>query len=237
MHKRIAIGLIVLIFVIGVVSVFVLLQPAPEIEKVSDIDPVEIEHGVTSQPTFPAREGYKMVKHGDHYHEVPISETGQFNDTLVSNPIAKPVPFSNDASEGMTMQARVAASDDVPKYAELKKLTDEALQKVHDKADEEAMRLSPEVDRLNDKYLQAEVNLTQKAKTPAEYDNILAVHSDTLIPLREAYYGVLQQYFIHNAIADKSRDVILWRISEKNKKSIIKSGYPAVIVNLREPFD
>lgn len=191
-----------------------------------------------TEDTLPgARPGYKMVKHDDHYHEVPIAETEQPHDTNTSLPTVKHVPFSPPASDGMTVQARVAASDDVPKYAELKTMTDDELEAIGSASREKYKELSPEVDRLSDKYVQAKVTLTRNAKTPAEYDSILAAHSDTIIPLQEAYYAARREYFIHFEIASKALDVQLWRVTTKNKELINTSGYPAVIVNMDEPFD
>ncbi|MCG9130785.1 hypothetical protein J5I95_03795 [Candidatus Poribacteria bacterium] len=98
MHKRIAIGLIVLIFVLGVVSVFVMLQPDPdpETETVStDIDPAEIEHAVPSKPARPARDGYKWENHGDHWHEVLLAqEDAQIVDERGSESEEKPIHTS-----------------------------------------------------------------------------------------------------------------------------------------------
>ncbi|MDE0313824.1 MAG: hypothetical protein OXM61_02900 [Candidatus Poribacteria bacterium] len=76
MHKRIATGLFVLIFILGVAIVFYhqytdiqqLKQEAAETEKLLE----EQHKGVAENDLPPAPSGYKWVPHGDHHHLVPI---------------------------------------------------------------------------------------------------------------------------------------------------------------------
>ncbi|MDE0313875.1 MAG: hypothetical protein OXM61_03155 [Candidatus Poribacteria bacterium] len=76
MHKRIATGLFVLIFILGVAIVFYhqytdiqqLKQEAAEAEKLLEGNEKPITE---NKPPHPAREGYKMVQHGDHWHQIP----------------------------------------------------------------------------------------------------------------------------------------------------------------------
>ncbi|RKU36360.1 hypothetical protein C6496_13970 [Candidatus Poribacteria bacterium] len=76
MHKRIATGLIVLIFILGVAIVFYhqytdiqqLKQEAAKTEKLLE----EQHKGVAENDLPPAEPGKKWVPHGDHFHEVPI---------------------------------------------------------------------------------------------------------------------------------------------------------------------
>ncbi len=80
MHKRIATGLFVLIFILGVAIVFYhqytdiqqLKQEAAEAEKLLE----EQHKGVAeNKPPRPAREGYKWEWHGDHWHEMPVAQS------------------------------------------------------------------------------------------------------------------------------------------------------------------
>ena len=53
-------------------------------------------------------------------------------------------------------------------------------------------------------------NLTRDAKTPAEYDAILAEHSDQVVPLRDAmlsarYERAVQNITFHRAITESTR--------------------------------
>ncbi|MDE0313995.1 MAG: hypothetical protein OXM61_03760 [Candidatus Poribacteria bacterium] len=76
MHKRIATGLFVLIFVLGVAIVFYhqytdiqqLKQEAAEAEKLLE----EQHKGIAENDLPPAEPGKKWVPHGDHFHQVPI---------------------------------------------------------------------------------------------------------------------------------------------------------------------
>ncbi len=91
MHKRIAIGLIVLIFILGVAIVFYhqytdiqqLKKEAAEAEKMLD----EKDKPVTENKPPPAREGYKMVPHGDHWHEVPMTASDVSQDAPTTQPV------------------------------------------------------------------------------------------------------------------------------------------------------
>ncbi|MDE0085498.1 MAG: hypothetical protein OXU23_07285 [Candidatus Poribacteria bacterium] len=76
MHKRIATGLFVLIFALGVAIVFYhqytdiqqLKQEAAEAEKLLEGN----EKPVAENKLPPAEPGKKWVPHGDHFHQVPI---------------------------------------------------------------------------------------------------------------------------------------------------------------------
>ena len=76
MHKRIATGLFVLIFILGVAIVFYhqytdiqqLKQEAAEAEKLLE----EQHKGVAENDLPPAEPGKKWVPHDDHFHQVPI---------------------------------------------------------------------------------------------------------------------------------------------------------------------
>ncbi len=169
--------------------------------------------------------------HGDEWHDAPhdpiMPETQFFEHT----------PFLPPESDGNTFQAKVLANSNIPKYSDLKLMSGEDLKKIHDDSDKIAQDLSKEVDKLNDELVKVNVNLTRNAKTPEEYDSILAENIKTIAPIRDRYYAALTDYFIHEAIASKARHVIRWRVSEKNKHLIKSKNYPSVIVNVKEPFD
>ncbi|RKU36324.1 hypothetical protein C6496_13790 [Candidatus Poribacteria bacterium] len=94
MHKRIATGLVVLIFILGVAIVFYhqytdiqqLKQEAAEAEKMLE----EKDKPVVENKPPPAREGFKMVPHGDHWHEVPMDAPDVWQEGT-PEPVAKEV--------------------------------------------------------------------------------------------------------------------------------------------------
>lgn len=81
MHKRIAIGLIVLIFVLGVAIVFY--HQYTDIQQLEKelADAEELEKHMNQQPAAdnkpprPARDGFEWEWHGDHWHEMPIAQS------------------------------------------------------------------------------------------------------------------------------------------------------------------
>ncbi len=94
MHKRIAIGLIVLIFVLGVAIVFYhqytdiqqLKKEAAEAEKLLE----EKNMPIVENNQQSARPGFKLVPHDDHFHEVPIDAPDTWQGEQ-HEPVAQPV--------------------------------------------------------------------------------------------------------------------------------------------------
>ena len=99
MYKRIAIGLIVLIFVLGVAFVFYQQhtaiqqledQLAQDKEKLEGNDTPSVHPGASTSDTKPPDEpGFVWVRHGDHWDKVPIAQTPQ---GPIAQPVRPPVP-------------------------------------------------------------------------------------------------------------------------------------------------
>ncbi|MDE0482897.1 MAG: hypothetical protein OXI67_09990 [Candidatus Poribacteria bacterium] len=112
MHKRIAIGLFVLIFILGVAIVFYhqytdiqqLKKEAAEAEKLIEGN----EKPVAENNLPPAPSGYKWVPHGDHHHLVPIDAP----DTWQEGTHQKPV----QPSQQIVSQQENRTSRERPKY-------------------------------------------------------------------------------------------------------------------------
>ena len=93
MHKRIAIGLIVLIFVLGVAIVFyhqhtdiqqLKEEVAQDKKLLEENDKPKVEHAASTSDTKPPDEpGFEWVRHGDHWDKVPIAQ----NDPPLQTPI------------------------------------------------------------------------------------------------------------------------------------------------------
>ena len=78
------IGTLILLL-IGVTAVLLLRDKdtEPEVIYKTDVEPArKTETPITEKPT--AREGFKMVQHGDHWHEVPIDEPEIIQDKPVA---------------------------------------------------------------------------------------------------------------------------------------------------------
>ncbi len=76
MRKKMYWGIVTLIILILGVTAVLLLRDTdtePEVIYKTDVEPArKTETPIAEKPT--AREGFEMVQHGDHWHEVPIDE-------------------------------------------------------------------------------------------------------------------------------------------------------------------
>ena len=77
MSKKMYWGIVTLIILLLGVTAVLLLRDTdtePEVIYKTDVEPAKnTETPIAEKPT--AREGFEMVQHGDHWHEVPISES------------------------------------------------------------------------------------------------------------------------------------------------------------------
>jgi len=102
MRKKMYWGIVTLIILLLGVTAVLLLRDTdtdPEIIYKTDVEPArKTETPIAEKPT--ARPGFKMVKHGDHWHEVPINapDTGQDQphepNKLVEHPGQTPKTFT-----------------------------------------------------------------------------------------------------------------------------------------------
>ena len=110
MHKRIAIGLIVLIFVLGVAIVFYhqytdiqqLKEDAAQAKKLlEENDKPKVQHVASTSDTKPPDEpGYKWVRHGDHWDKVPVADQTHIVEVSNETPQQKEVVRPNFSVEG-----------------------------------------------------------------------------------------------------------------------------------------
>jgi len=84
MRKKMYWGIVTLIILLLGVTAVLLLRDTdtdPEIIYKTDVEPArKTETPIAEKPT--ARPGFKMVKHGDHWHEVPIDEPEIMQDEI-----------------------------------------------------------------------------------------------------------------------------------------------------------
>ena len=117
MRKKMIWGLVTLIILLLGVSVFLLLRnietdpenvykpPTPEEEAQVN---VQIQDAIDKSKIPTARPGFKIIKHDDHYHEVPITEA---ENTM---PVDKPVaPGPKQKSGGLTYHAELLETNPV----------------------------------------------------------------------------------------------------------------------------
>lgn len=119
MTRRIYWGLVpLIILLIGIFAVMLMrnTDTEPDINVYKPLSPEEeeqvernIQDAIEKSKTPTARPGYKLVQHGDHYHEVSISETDKT--TQVDKPSATEVPKTK--SSGLTYHAELLESNPV----------------------------------------------------------------------------------------------------------------------------
>jgi hypothetical protein len=180
-----------------------------------------------NKPPREARDGYKWEWHTDHWSEMPIAQS----DLVYKDGI--PMHFIPPKSDGTSIAARAAASDEVPRYADLKQMTDEELGKLMEESYRKSEVFDDEWSRRLRILRETETELTKNAKTNAEYHRILDENQDKLKPLEAAEMDALWQSAVHSETGDKAFDVIMWRAG------LERSKHPERQISwvLPEPFD
>jgi hypothetical protein len=180
-----------------------------------------------NKPPREARDGYKWEWHTDHWSEMPIAQS----DLVYKDGI--PMHFIPPKSDGTSIAARAAASDEVPRYADLKQMTDEELGKLMEESYAKSNVFSDEWSRRWDELIQIEDDLTRDAKTNAERDRIITENQDKLKPIKEARKAAVWQSAVHRETGNKANAVLMWRAG------LERSKHPERQISwvLPEPFD
>jgi len=168
----------------------------------------------------PAAPGKKWVPHGDHFHQVPIDAPdvwqGGTHKTDASDQSADPASFTISAFEGKSLQDKVAASDAVPKYAELKAMTQEELRILMETSYAKAKTFDAEVDKRIDAWTNAPIGSDEEKR------------------LKAAAYAILREQFVHNITGSKAFEVFQWRSILHLQENPLPNF---IIVPIPEPFD
>ncbi len=228
MYKKLTWGLGVLVILLCTAFVFMtvlnraeirqLKEEAAEAEKLSEDRNKHLvqQPDVGNKPPGPAQEGFEWEWHGDHWHEMPIAQNDPPHEPHSENPTSQTESFRPSVYEGKSLYDKVAASDDVPKYSELKLMTQEELGELMKASDAKAKSFDAEVEKRRDAFLEAPIG-SDKAKA-----------------LDAALDAILREQFIHEATARKAFKVLNWRfilhLQEKPLPNLI-------IMPIPEPFD
>ena len=215
MKKKMIWGVATLIVLLLGVSAFLLLRntdtESPIIYR-GDVEPLEITQTPVTEnkPPRPAREGYEWEWHGDHWHEMPITQQ-------VDAPDVPPHKIAvDDRFSGASLYSKVAASDEVPTYAELKAMPLDALSQLYKSSLTKA------------KSYDAEVNKRWEAWAA------VSAASQEGEALETSLNVVLKKQFVHAITSDKAFDVFQWR----SLLQLQKNPLPNLQVQpIPEPFD
>lgn len=181
----------------------------------------------------PAPAGYKWVQHGDHHDLVPIDAPDTRQDSHISPETANVTPVSLDTSEGPPIYEEVAASDEVPKFAELKQMTIEELGTLMEKSIRKRRLSAAEHSNRLKALRDAESKLTRDAKTNAEYHQILMANQEKLKPLEAAEQAALREMYVHQITGSRANRVRTWLTGIERQKTRQFS----ISWTLPEPFD
>ena len=143
-------------------------------------DKPQVQHVASFADQKPPDEpGFEWVRHNDHWDKVPINALDTWQDTSHQNDTF--VRVSSDTPD-TSIPAAVAASDEVPKYAELKAMSDEELITLMETSHEKTRQLSPEVSRLGKEWAQSKSGSEREKRLGDSWDAVVwdyNVHSIT----------------------------------------------------------
>ncbi|MCG9132429.1 hypothetical protein J5I95_12170, partial [Candidatus Poribacteria bacterium] len=201
-------GIASLILIIGVVGIYFILQPDPEPE------PEKVYNLPSEAELKKAREARKPppgASPNGHWHN------GEWHDeSHIDEDMSPVVPFTPPLPDGQSLQARVAASDDVPKYEELKTMSQEELGELMKASYTKAKTFDAEVKKRWDAWGNATIGSDDKKR------------------LKEAFYEILREQFIHESTGRKAFDVFYWRSFLNMQDNPLPN---LVITPIPEPFD
>ena len=208
---------IIVLIVLGICGVLLTRLPVSEtvIEShgtsADGLETLRNQRGVASAPPRAPKAGYKWVWHGDHWHEMSLAQSDA--PPVADNTVS--VQFTPPKTDGTSLQARAAASDEVPRYADLKRMTQAELSKLFREYHAKADALYDEKERRWEAWFQAESG------------------SDTAKSLKNAFYSIMWEFSVYRATAGKAHDVLMWRVG------LERSKHPERQISwvLPEPFD
>lgn len=240
MRNRVYWGLGVLIVLILGVFVHVMVnehaknkQLKAELKEAKELANQIEQQQVSENNPPPAEPGFKWVWHHNHWDKVPINANGPIvhhEDPI--DEVTKEMPVVNaQASEksevsngtldlpthkGMSLYSRVAASDDVPKYSELKAMNQDELRDLVAASYAKAKSYDSEVNELWDAWIDAP-DASDEEKT-----------------LKASLDAVLTKQFVHSATGSKAFDVFYWRSTLQLQNNPLPN---LIIMPIVEPFD
>ena len=186
------------VFIVALVGVSLYyLQTRPPKEPIVIYKPVEpLPKSEVKAPVEDTSQGGHW--HGDEWHADPHETPSQSTTVQFSEPVEQVSLASKGADLPPSIGEQVEASDDVPKYAELKAMSDEELIAMRDESREKWEMLWPEVEKRMRELAAAE---PESAEAKSRLD---------------ALHAVAWKYNVYQITASRAADVFRRRLIRRN---------------------